>query len=123
MFLLLLLEHFKVVVESGIARVPESLELTGPFGNVTQRCRVQGSGTPLGLAAALDETGALQDAKVLGDRGTAHLEGRRDLLDRRRAAGEPMQDRPPVGSARAKNVALRVSVAGFIGLVANQLVI
>src|SRR5262245_4980775 len=97
MFLLLFLEHFKVVVEPGVARVPESLELAGPLRNVANWGCIECAGAPLGLAAPLDESGTLEDTQVFGDRGAAHLERRRDLLHRGCAAGEPEQDRPPGG--------------------------
>jgi hypothetical protein len=62
MGLLLSLEMVEVGVEPGIARVPESLEPSGPLRDLANRAGVEGARPPLRFAALLDETRALQHA-------------------------------------------------------------
>src|SRR5262245_4715098 len=91
--LLLRLHGLEIRVEAVVARVPEAAELVGPVGDLLERGGVERAGAPLRLAAPLDELRALEHAKVLGDGGAAHLEGGGQLLDVRRALGEPGEDR------------------------------
>src|SRR5512134_1551634 len=54
------LELFEVVVQPGVARIPESPEFRGPFHHFPERRGVEGAGTPLRLTALLHQTGALE---------------------------------------------------------------
>jgi hypothetical protein len=112
--LLQFLELLEVRVEPREARVPEAPEFLSPLDNFLERRRLEPPRSPLGLASAGDEPGMFEHPEVLGDRGSAHRERRRELLDGGRAGRESGEDRPSRGSAGAANVALSRSVSRHI---------
>jgi hypothetical protein len=61
-----------------------------------QRLRDQAPWTALGIAAAGDESGALEHAKVFRDGGLRHVEGLREFVDRSFPGGQTGQN----GAAR-----------------------
>jgi hypothetical protein len=65
---------------------------------------VEPAGAPLRLAALLDEAGALQHLEMLRDRRQAHVEGGRQLGDRRLSPGQASEDRAPgwIGESRER---------------------
>src|SRR5882724_1431481 len=79
---LLVLKVVEVVVEAFVAGVPEAAVALGPLRDLLERRRLEPAGAPLRLASAGDQAGALEHAQVLRDRGPAHGEWRRQLLDR-----------------------------------------
>src|SRR5688572_10687811 len=106
---LLRLNLLQIGVQPIESLFPEFAILLHPVGDRLERFWLQAARTPLRLAAASDEAGALEHLEVLGDRRKAHLEGRSPLCDRRLAAGEPGQDRPArrvgeSGEGQAKGV-------------------
>src|SRR6266566_2171864 len=90
-----LLEVLYVLIQSFEALVPKAAIALGPLDDLPQRRRLEPAGAPLCLAAARDEAGVLEHPEVLGDRGAAHRERRRELLDRGRTGGEAREDRAP----------------------------
>src|SRR5690606_27569966 len=87
-----LLELVEVVAQAIEALLPEAPVALCPVGHGLEGRGFELAGTPLGLPALTDQPGALQHPQVLGDRRSAHAEGRRQLLDRGRPLGEPRQD-------------------------------
>src|SRR5262245_27474626 len=79
------------------ARLPEASIAVEPRGHLAQRLSAQPRRPQLGVAAALDQAGALEHPQVLGDRLHGDRERRRDLLDARLALGEASEDRAPRG--------------------------
>src|SRR6187402_1312940 len=83
---ILLLSCFSDLTEIGVksfeALFPVAAVLAHPIGNLPQRPRLQSTRSPLRLASLLDEPRPLEHAKVLGDRGLAHVEGCGEVLDR-----------------------------------------
>src|SRR5262245_20017977 len=70
-----LLQRLEVAVKPVEALLPVPAVALEPVVDLTQRSRLEAARTPLGLAAARDEAGALQDLEVLGDRRQGHVEG------------------------------------------------
>src|SRR5258706_11344002 len=70
-FALQLLEVAVEPVEAPLPVAPVDLD---PVGDVLQRVGLQPAGTPLRLAAALDQTRALEHLQVLGHRRKADVE-------------------------------------------------
>src|SRR5215470_144755 len=91
---LLLLHPLQVLVQPGVAGVPEPPVVLGPLGDLLQRSRLEPARAPLRFPAPDDETGQLEHPQVLGDGGPAHRERRRELLHRRRPLGQPGEDGP-----------------------------
>src|SRR2546426_12315490 len=82
-FLLVVLQCTEVVAQSFEALLPVPAVLLDPPGDLAQRFRRQPARPPLGLPALLDEAGSLEHLEVLRDARQAHVEGRRQLRDRR----------------------------------------
>src|SRR6266542_1968057 len=93
MLLLLFFHALEVLVESLVARVPETAIVLRPLGDLFERRRFEPAGAPLRLAAARDEAGALEHAEVLGNGRAADRERRGNLFDRGRAGGEAGENR------------------------------
>ena len=81
----------EVVQTSG----PERAIALDPIRGVSQRISVQLAAAYATLTGALDETGALEDAEVLGDRRPGHAERPREVTDGRVAARQASENRPP----------------------------
>src|SRR5215207_5018868 len=92
---LLGLELAQVVVEPVEALVEEAAVVLEPAVDALQSLGIEAAGTPLRLAAAGDEAGALQHLQMLRDGGQAHAERLRELRDGRLAEAEPRQDGAP----------------------------
>jgi len=88
-----------------------------PSGGFRERLGLEPSRPSLRLAAARNQSRALQHLEVLGDRGLGHLERLRQLRHRRVPGGQPGEDRPPRGIGERRE--RRVEVAGGL-LVARQ---
>ena len=71
---------------------PKTAVILDPTGRLLERGGFQAAGAPLRLAAADDETGALQDFEVLGDGGHGHLERLGEFSDGGFAKRQPSQD-------------------------------
>src|SRR5207302_4253877 len=97
MFLLLLFQLTQIVFQAIEALLPEAAIVLQPVGGVLERTRLEPAGTPLRLATARDQAGALQHLEVLGDGGKAHLEWLAQLRDRGHTGGEASEDRTPGG--------------------------
>src|SRR6185295_17813978 len=97
MFLPLPLQLAQIVVQAIEALFPEATVALEPVGGVLQGRRVEAAGTPLSIATARHEAGALQHLQVLRDGGQAHVEGVGQLRDRRLTGAEAGEDRPPRG--------------------------
>src|ERR1700730_2410838 len=69
----------EVIVQAIEAFFPEMPVVFQPIGGVLERTSFERAGSPLRLAAAVDQAGALQHLEVLGDRGKAHRERLRHL--------------------------------------------
>src|SRR5882724_1304902 len=93
----LALQLSEVALQLVEALLPVAAVVFDPVGDVFQRIGLQPARTPLRLAAALDEPGALEHLQVLGDGGQAHVEGLGDLHHRGLARGEAREDRSPGG--------------------------
>ena len=87
----------EVVVQAIEALVPKLPIMLQPIGGILERTRGEPARSPLRLAAALDQTGALQHLEVLGDRGKAHRERLGELSDGNLARNETRQDSTPRG--------------------------
>src|SRR4051794_21568602 len=72
--LLLFLNFTQVILETVEALFPELTVIFDPLRDVFERLGLQAARAPLRVAAAGNESGALQHLQVLGDRGQAHLE-------------------------------------------------
>src|ERR1700712_3946177 len=94
LLLFLLFEGDEVFVQSLVARIPEPAIAVGPFGHRFQWSRLECRRSALGVPAPNDQAGPFQDAEMLGDRRTTHVERLRQLFDRGLASGQPGQDRP-----------------------------
>src|SRR5262245_61567 len=94
--LLLLGELTQVRVEAVEALLPEAPVEGRPVGDVLEGRRLQPARTPLRLAAAGDQSGALEHLQVLRDRRHAHVERLGELGDGRLARREPREN----GAAR-----------------------
>src|SRR3989304_3795394 len=93
----LLLQFAQVIVQAFETLLPVAAIVFDPLVGLFQRARLQAAGTPLRLAAAGDEPGALQYLEVLGDSGEGHLEGRGELGNGGFTAGKAGQDGPARG--------------------------
>jgi hypothetical protein len=87
----------QVLAEAVERALPEAAVPGQPVGGLAERVALQPRRAQLRRAAARDEAGALQDLQVLGDRLQGDREGLGQLVDRRLALGEALQDRPPRG--------------------------
>src|SRR5213594_3367167 len=90
------------VVQAIEALLPEASVVFEPVRSVLERTRPEPAGSPLGLAAARDQAGALQHLEVLGDGGKAHLEGLGQLRDPGLARAEASKDRAPGGIGQGR---------------------
>src|SRR5438874_6883831 len=78
MFLLLLFFLFElaqVLVQAVEARFPEFAVVPDPVGDLLERRRLEVAGSPLRVAAAGDQSGALEHLQMLGDGRETHVEG------------------------------------------------
>src|SRR5579864_8404100 len=82
------LEFAQVFIQSTEALLPDSAVALDPVGNVFQSRWLQPARPPLGTPTLRDETGALEDLEVFGDRGQAELEGLGELEDGAFALGQ-----------------------------------
>jgi len=97
MFLCLLcVKGGKVIVESVQVLLPEAAVSPNPFGDFPKWGRLKAAGTPLGIAAASNQTGTFEDLEVLGNRGCADRKGLSEFFDRGFSHGQTRQD----GAAR-----------------------
>src|ERR1700737_5117354 len=74
MSVLLRFQLAEVIVQAIEAFFPEMPVVFQPIGGILERTRSERTGSPLRLAAAFDQAGALQHLEVLGDRRKAHRE-------------------------------------------------
>src|SRR3954470_16975609 len=90
------------MVEAVEARVPELAIALDPVVHLPPPARLDPARPPLRLAAARDETGALQHLEMLGDSGKAHGEWLGELRHRRFARHEPRENGAPrrIGEGR-----------------------
>ena len=79
--------------------LPVALE---PCGRGGERLRLEPARPPLGVAAARDQPGALEDLEMLGDRRLAHGEGLGELGHRRFARAPAAQGSPAGSDRRAR---------------------
>src|ERR1700730_8212636 len=93
MSVLLSVQLAEVMVQAIEAFFPEMPVVFQPIGGVLEGTRIARTGSPLRLAAAFDEAGALRHLEVLGDRGKAHRERLGQLGDGNLAADQARQDR------------------------------
>src|SRR5262245_43952581 len=84
------------------ALFPEPTITLQPVGGVLERTGFELARSPLRLAPARDQTGALQHLEVLGNGGKAHGKGLGQLYDRGRALGEARQDCAPGGIGKGR---------------------
>src|SRR5574341_162459 len=97
MLLLRFLEVLEIAIEPLKARLPEAAVVLRPVGDLLEGGRLEPARPELRFAAARDQARALQDPQMLGDRGAAHGERRRQLLHGGGAGGEPREDGAPSG--------------------------
>src|SRR5438093_1710084 len=90
-----LLGFAQVRVESIEPLLPEPAVTLHPFGDIPEALRLEPGRTPLRLAAARDEPGALEHLEMLRDRGKRHVEGLGQLRDGRLTLRETREDGPP----------------------------
>src|SRR2546422_7080420 len=93
----LALQFLEVAVQLVEALLPVAPVILDPVGDVLERIRLEPARPPLRLAAALDQSRALEDLEVLGDRRKADVEGLGQLQDRGFARSEAREDRAPRG--------------------------
>src|SRR5687767_9776377 len=70
--LLLRLQFAQIVVETIEALLPEAAIVLQPLVHGLERLHLDAAGPPLRLTAARDQSGALQNLQMLGDRRHAH---------------------------------------------------
>src|SRR2546421_106560 len=92
LLLLLRLQLAEVLVQAIEAFFPKLPVVLQPIGSILQRTRCEPAGPPLRLAAAFDQTGALQHLEVLGYRGKAHRERLGEFSDGNLTRNEARQD-------------------------------
>src|SRR5882762_6117767 len=80
--LVLALQFLEVAVQLVEALLPVAPVVLDPVGDALERIGLKPAGTPLRLAAALDQASALEHFEVLGNGGQAHLEGLGQFHDR-----------------------------------------
>jgi hypothetical protein len=95
-FFLLCLNFLQVIVEAIEGLFPELAIALEPMGGILEGLDFEATGTPLGLPAAGDQAGVLEDFQVLGDCWESHLERPGEVVDRGFAAAEMGED----GTAR-----------------------
>ena len=91
------LQFIEVVVQAVEACFPVASVAFEPLGDVPEGCGGKVAGSPLRMAAALDEACTLEHLEVLRDRRKAHRERLRELGDGGVAVRERGQDRPSGG--------------------------
>src|SRR5512138_2328868 len=89
-----LLQSLKVIVQPLEAPRPEAAILLDPVGDFAQSFRTQLHGSPLLVAAPLDQASPLEHLQVLRNRGQTHLERCRQLTHGRDTTSQLCQDRP-----------------------------
>src|SRR5215468_12554720 len=82
----------EVAFESIQVRGPKPTVLLDPGSGVFEWPGIQAAGTPLRLAAAQDQSGALKHLQMLRDRGHGHLEWFSEFGHRGLAQSQPGQD-------------------------------
>src|SRR3954464_10233607 len=85
LLLLFLFQFAQVFVQAVEALLPETAIVFEPVGDLFQPRALQAARAPLRIAAARDQTGALEHFQVLRDRGEAHSEGLGEIGNRGRA--------------------------------------
>jgi hypothetical protein len=97
MFLILgAFESGKVVVEAVEGLLPVAAVALDPFGYFLERGGIEPAWTPLSLAAARNEAGALQNLEVFGDGRCTDRKGLGEFLDGSFSEGKASED----GAAR-----------------------
>src|SRR5262245_29994026 len=90
------LGHRRRALDVALQRVelagPECAVGLDPFGCFAHRRGVQLTAADASIADALDQAGALEDAKMLGDGGARDAEWRSEIADGGFAAGEPREN-------------------------------
>src|SRR5437868_5384837 len=97
MSLLLLLQFLQVLVQSIEPLLPHDAIPLDPLIDFLEWARRERRRSPLRLAAARHEPGALEHLEVLADRGKAHLERLGELGHRRAALQKTREDRASCG--------------------------
>src|SRR5579863_4432773 len=126
--LLLVLEIAQIILEPIESLLPEAPVMLDPIGNVLKRTRGETARTPLRLAAARDQTCALQHLQMLRDCRKTHLKRFRQFRYRGLARGESSQYRSPgrvgEGGEGAAELVGRHALAGvwLVGVLMNHLV-
>jgi len=85
----------KILIEAIEPMLPVLPVLSYPTRGLLERLSLEQTRPSLRVAAAYDESGALEYLQVLRDRRQAHFKRRRELPDRCRAARDPRKNRPP----------------------------
>src|SRR3954454_8279149 len=93
--LLCCLQLAQVGVEAIEAAFPQRAVPLGPGGDFLEQRGLDPARTPLRVASARDEAGALEHAQVLRHGRQAHVEGVREIRHRLLARREPREDRAP----------------------------
>src|SRR3954453_2628593 len=91
--LTLLSSPAQVRIESIHSGLPGALARLHPLHRFVERIGLHPAGAPLRLATADDQPRAFEHLEVTRDRGQAHRERLRQLVDRRLTLGETRQDR------------------------------
>src|SRR6266568_5075632 len=95
--LVLALQLPEVAAQPVEALLPVPPIVLDPLGDALERIRPEPAGSPLRLAAALDQARALENLEVLGHGGQAHVERLGQFQDRGFPRGEAREDRAPRG--------------------------
>src|SRR6266496_4144942 len=90
--LVLALQLPEVAAQPVEALLPVPPIVLDPLGDALERIRLEPAGSPLRLAAALDQARALQNLEVLGHGGQAHVERLGQFQDRAFPRGEAQAD-------------------------------
>jgi len=83
---------FEVLREQVELGLPEAAIAREPGVGRAKRRHTEAGAPDASIARDPRQSGALEDADVLRDRGERHVEPRRELADGRRASGEPGED-------------------------------
>jgi hypothetical protein len=86
------LELLEQGVEALVVGFPDAAVLFEPLRSICEGLSFEAARAALGVAAARDEAGALEDFEVLGDGGLGHLERLDQLVDGGIAGGEACED-------------------------------
>lgn len=92
-----MLKFVEQAIEALEVRLPHGAILLKPGAGLGEPLSLDPPRPPLRVLSGTDQPRALQDLQVLGDRGLAHRERRREFADGRVPAREPRKDGAPGG--------------------------